>query len=410
MNEVGDIVIVEDVRKERLPLSTYILIIGQGINITVAVVSATIGAVVGLLLAPSPSMGTIAYGAQFAAVLFTTYPAANLMRRYGRKAGFLIGSMSLCVSGVIGYLAVVNSKFWLLILAHIFAGIYIGFANYYRFAAVDNTSEILRSKAMSLVVSGGIIASIVGPLFSIGLRDIQGFPQFSIAYASLSGLGLTSVILMLLWNSGNTSDRVTEQNVVTHNEVSTDRGAINMPVIFIAIFAAAGGYLIMNLLMIQAMLQMHHVGIQYDVSTLTIQAHVLAMFVPSLITGRLIAFFGTRKVIIIGYFMILSTIFFELLFDPFWTMATGLVILGVGWNLTYVGGGVLLSKYAPANLKFRWQGINDSVVAICATIGATAPSFLQSSIGWTGTNNISLIFVVISIVLCYYLLPRGVQS
>jgi MFS family permease len=408
-NEVTDLDnnIDNVIRTQRLPFYTYILLVAQGINITVAVVSATIGAIVGTLLAPSPSLGTIAYGSQFAAVLLTTYPAASLMRRYGRKLGFMIGSISLCISGFIGYMAVVSSQFWLLILTHIFIGIFIGFANYYRFAAIDNTSDVVREKAMSLVVSGGIIAAVIGPLFSIGLRDIGGFPEFSIAYASISGLGFISVTLMYMWKTDVFYSKKENTDASSALTIKPeDDEVVNKPGIILAIFSAAGSYLIMNLLMIQAMLQMHDIGVLYHHSTLTVQAHVLAMFVPSLMTGKLISSYGTRRVIIFGYILLAIASLFVLLDASFLVLTTAMVVLGIGWNLTYVAGGIMLSKFVPPNMQYKFQGINDTIVAVCATIGATAPSFLQYSIGWTGSNIASLGFVLISIIYFVRYLPK----
>ena len=143
----------------RLPGATYVLFFCQAVNLTAAVISVTIAALVGAKMAPNPALATVPYGLQFAVVALLTYPAAGFMRRFSRRAGFLLAAPLLIVAGLVGYDAVNRSSFIGLVVAHALLGAYVAFANYYRFAAVDNLPSELRSKGLSLVVAGGIAAA-----------------------------------------------------------------------------------------------------------------------------------------------------------------------------------------------------------------------------------------------------------
>ena len=78
---------------KQLPLETYLLACAQALNLTSAVISVAISAMVGSIVSDDKSMSTIPYGLQFAAVMVFTYPAAKMMGMFGRKMIFFLGSV-----------------------------------------------------------------------------------------------------------------------------------------------------------------------------------------------------------------------------------------------------------------------------------------------------------------------------
>ncbi|WP_122686071.1 MFS transporter, partial [Pseudomonas viridiflava] len=135
----------------------------QSINLTTAVMSVTMAAIVGSLLAPTLILSTVPYGFQFLFVLVATYPASWLMSRLGRKRCFLLSTIPFALSGIAGFCGVQANSFFLLIISHSALGIYIAVANFNRFAATDNLDQKLKPRALSLVVAGGVIAAVAGP-------------------------------------------------------------------------------------------------------------------------------------------------------------------------------------------------------------------------------------------------------
>ena len=64
-----------------------------------------------------------------------------------------------------------------------------------------------------------------------------------------------------------------------------------------------------------------------------------------------------------------------------------LIALGLGWNFTYVGGSALLAQgIEGSESAVEMQGLNDLGISVMATVGAFAPAFLLSWLGWNGTN------------------------
>ena len=387
----------------KLPRRTYLYFTAQSINLTTAVMSVTMSAIVGSALAPTTMLSTVPYGFQFLFVMLATYPASRLMSIIGRKKSFMLGSLPLAFSGCIGFLAVEKQSFLMLVISHSALGIYISFANFNRFAATDNVDQKLKPKAISLVVAGGVIAAAVGPTLTEILRDLGGFALFSLCYASFIGLAAISFLIAIC---------LPQDFIVTNAEKNTnkftdqDKALYTTPVV-IAMAVAALGYGIMNVLMIQASMHMQHMHENFSDVRLAIQWHVFAMFAPSFFTGNIIQRIGLKNTICMGLIILLVCTVLNIGANSYGVLSLSLILLGLGWNLTYVGGGALLAQSLQNNpVAIQMQGRNDLAIAIFATIGAFTPSLLLGTVGWKGTNAICMVLCTILLVLICVLLNK----
>ncbi|MFK3725567.1 MFS transporter [Pseudomonas monteilii] len=374
---------------DALPRRTYLYFAAQSINLTAAVMSVTMAAIVGSALAPSAAWATVPYGCQFLFVLLATYPAARLMASIGRKKAFLLGAIPLWVAGVTGYLALAQQQFGLLVLSHAALGVYIAFANFNRFAATDHLPPSLKPRALSLVVAGGVLAAVFGPLLTEALRGVVGFPVFSLCYAAFIGLAMVSALLAVCLPTDAPQPVQRQQTA----DAAPDRRVT--PDIAVAMAVAGIGYGVMNLLMIQASMHMRHLHADFADIRLAIQWHVIAMFAPSFFTGQILRRLGIKTTLHTGFALLLGCMALNLAGGGHGLMTLSLVVLGLGWNLTYVGGGALLTQALHGSpVAFQVQGKNDLVIALSATVGAFAPSLLFSSVGWGGTNVVCLVLCV----------------
>ncbi|URW81841.1 MFS transporter [Alcaligenes sp. DN25] len=386
-----------------LPYRTYLYFLAQSINLTTAVMSVTMAALVGGSLAPEPWLSTVPYGFQFLFVMLFTLPASRLMAAIGRKKSFLLASLPLAVSGVVGYWAIEMKQFSWLVASHALLGIYIAFANFNRFAATDGLNNRLKPRAISLVVAGGVLAAVSGPMLIRGLKTSSFGQEFAACYAAFTVLAGVSLLLNLLIKEVKPVQSTTLKK--------TSRGqtlglVLHNKTLAIAICIAAIGYGIMNLLMIQASMHMSHLHVHFsDIST-AIQWHVLAMFAPSFFTGILIQRFGLKTIAISGIVLLLLSSLINIVAHGYTALSLSLLILGLGWNFTYVGGSALLSNSLedkPQALEV--QGLNDLGVSICATLGAFAPAFLFSFAGWSGTNILSASICLLLLLLSLIYIP-----
>ena len=391
----------------KLPRRTYLYFAAQSINLTTAVMSVTMSAIVGYALAPIAILSTVPYGFQFLFVMLATYPASKLMSKIGRKKSFILGSLPLALSGCIGFFAVEKQNFLMLVISHSALGLYISFANFNRFAATDNVDQTLKAKAISLVVAGGVIAAAVGPTLTEILRDLGGFALFSLCYASFIGLAALSLLIAIC---------LPKDLVVTKEEqnkkIASGQGKdLYTTPIVIAMAVAALGYGIMNLLMIQASMHMKHMHESFSDVRLAIQWHVFAMFAPSFFTGNIIQKIGIKNTICTGLFILLGCTVLNIGASNYDVLSLSLILLGLGWNLTYVGGGALLSQSLQDHpFAIQMQGKNDLAIAILATIGAFTPALLLSTVGWGGTNIICMVLCALLLVVIYIKLNKGTHA
>lgn len=381
-----------------LPSGTWLLALGQSINLTAAVISVTVSALVGKQLAPDPALGTLPYGMQFGAMLLATYPASVVMRRYGRRTGFLLGASLLFLSGLTGYLSLESESFAGLVVAHALLGGFIAHANYYRFAATDGLENGQKPTAISLVISGGLLAAIVGPLVSVAASNVPGFSPFSLCYASLAVLAVATFSILAFWHPLEV--RAAERANISGGSPSARRKLL------IAIISAATGYFVMNLLMVQASLVMQNIC-SFAASSFAIQTHVLAMFAPSLFAGALVSKYGNKFLLVSGFTLLSLAALIGAAEQSYKAIYVGLLVLGLGWNLTYVGGSSLLSSHLTENKKHRWQGVNDTTVAGFAAMGAFLPSPLFQSIGWSNTNAICAAVCAALAAYCLWQIPSS---
>lgn len=328
------------------------------------------------------SLSTVPYGLQFAAVMMFAFPASWLMKRFGRKKIFYIGGALLFCAGLIGFQAIERNNFFLLAAAHFILGAYIAVANFYRFAATDFLDGRGKANAISLVVAGGVLAAIFGPLIANYLKSVNGYSDFSLCYASMSLMAVLTMILIYFWRQNSEPP--------SHNDnQQKNRSIIIIPYVILAIITSSWGYLSMNLLMVQASIYMRDIC-SFDKASAAIQAHVLAMFLPSFFTGYLISKIGKKKFVLAGYGILNVACIINLIYFDYVSIYLGLVIVGIGWNIMYVGGGALLSRYVNDSNQHKWQGINDTVIALCATVGAFMPAPMFVAFGWERTNEIVL--------------------
>ncbi|WPO66877.1 MFS transporter [Acinetobacter haemolyticus] len=377
----------------QLPRYVYYLLVAQAFNLIAAVLSVTVSAIVGLKLAPTQTLATVPYGLQFLAMLLTTFIFSFLMKKLGRHLVFQFGCICLFLAGVFGYLALQSEQFYLLCLSHFSLGLFISTANFYRFAASDRLDSDLIPKATAMVISGGVVAAIIAPVLAIQFQQVQGLPDFTAIYLIFSVLALLLSPILYIWNQK--FKLLQAQQVVTQ---SLQRAKLPINMIVVAVISGAFAYYIMNVMMIMSSLHLkeHH---SFHYASISIQLHVLAMFVPSFFVSKLIQRWGTHRTIYIGFILLMLSSLIPIFGQEGIYINIALIILGVGWNFAYSGASTLLAGLNDQQ-KHRVQGMNETTIALFATLGAFLPAPILTKLGWMNANLLALsISVVIFIIL-----------
>jgi hypothetical protein len=132
------------------------------------------------------------------AVMGTTIPASLLMGVIGRRAGFSLGAVFGSAFGVIGCLAMYRHSFPMLCLASVFQGMQAAFFWYFRLAAADASEPSYRSRAISLVMAGGVLAGFIGPQAAKWAVDWLAPVTFAGIYLAAAGFSLAVLVLVQL--------------------------------------------------------------------------------------------------------------------------------------------------------------------------------------------------------------------
>jgi predicted MFS family arabinose efflux permease len=356
-----------------------LLALCQGLLLTNGVTLVAVNGLVGLHLASDPRLATLPLTAYVLGAALTTLPAAFLMKHFGRRAGFMTGSVLGAIGGLLGAFAVWLGSFWLLCLATMFSGSYNAFGQQYRFAAADAVEPTWKSKAISLTLAGGIIGGIVGPALSTYTRDLAQ-PVFIASYVSLAGFALMSLLLLSRLQIPPLTE--TQQ----HARGRPLSVIARQPAFVVAVLAAACGYGVMNLLMTATPLAMEMCRHPFADTAFVLEWHVIGMFAPSFFTGNLIRRFGVLNLLGAGALLMFACIAIALAGTSLMHFWWALLLLGVGWNFLYIGGTMLLTETYRPEEKAKVQGSNDFLVFAVQGVTSLSSGALITRAGWETLN------------------------
>jgi MFS family permease len=385
--------------------NVFLLAVCQALFQTAGVVIITASGLVGHLLAADKSLATLPISAWMVGTLVTMIPASLLMGRLGRKVGFTIGGLLGVASGALAVFGLIAGSFWIFTLAHLLHGGYQGFAQFYRFAAADAASAQFKSRAISYVLSGGVVSAIVGPNLVAFTRDLTVGTPFIASYAALIVLGLAATAVVALIEIPPPAQTRAAEPPRPLPQI------VRQPVFIVALLVAAIGYGVMNLAMTATPLAMaqHDHGIA--ATAFVIQWHVLGMFVPSFFTGAIIARFGSPLVMLAGIVLLAVHVAIAFSGIEFLYFLSALTLLGIGWNFSYIGGTTLLTEAYRPSEKALAQGVNDFTIFTTVVASSFASGALLHRFGWTGVNVIALPFLALAgIALILFLLRRRGRS
>lgn len=309
-----------------------------------------------------------------------TVPAALLMRRIGRRPGFIAGVLIGGVGLAIGAQALATESFLLLAVCAFLVGFSGAFVQQFRFAAADAVSPAFRARAISLVMVGGIVAAIIGPQTVIHMSDLLAPIPFAGAYVAGAGLAVLGALVLLLLDIPRVEIKA------GHSSGRPLREIARQPDFIIAVACAALAFAIMNFVMTAAPLAMvlhhHH---QND-AVLGIQWHVLAMFVPSFVTGSLIARFGAKRVVAMGMLLLIGCAVAGMAGTSVGHFWAGLILLGVGWNFAFIGGTTLVTRTYRPEEKEKVQALNDFIIFAIVALSSFSSGEMLLYGGWWALN------------------------
>ncbi|WP_299855331.1 MFS transporter [uncultured Roseobacter sp.] len=349
-----------------------------------------LGGLAGLSLAPTESIATLPTSVSTLAGLFAAAPFSLFMGRYGRQAGFVLGAVFAAAGGAAGLWAMVQSSFVLLLAGHFLLGAALACFQFFRFAAAEVVPDRWRSVAISLMLTSGLVAALVGPkVFALTQDALLPIP-FAGAYGAIIGLAVFGV-LPLLFLRGMEAPPVGAAGEAARSSVLT---VLRRRPVALAIFAGAISQGVMVLLMVPTPIVMIGCGFDATTGAQVVGWHVVAMFAPSFVTGFLIKRFGASAIVYLGLALLAVAALIGASGLTLGHFYVSLIILGVGWNFGFIGATSMLTDALAPKERAAVQGINDTAIALASALAAFASGAIVAGFGWVVLTLASLPIVV----------------
>jgi MFS family permease len=361
--------------------NVIVLAAAQALGMSAPPMIILLGGLIGAELAPQPSWATLPLAVMVIGAALFSIPAALLMGKIGRRAGFMVGSCGAVLASLTAVYAIADHSFSLFCLSALGLGGNMAFVQQYRFAAAECVSPAHVGRAVSFVLIGGIFAAFLGPELAKNFQDWLPYGMYTGSFGALAGLYGLNILLLSFLQSPPIPAR---KNPVDNRPLPT---LICQPLFLAAVFAGIVSYGVMSFIMTATPVSMHVIDdFSLAETAHVVQSHIVAMFVPSLFTGFLIERFGLTRIMIAGIVSMLICVGIALFNRHFIHYWSALVLLGIGWNFLFVGGTTLLTKSHQLHERFKVQAVNDFVIYGFQAAASLSAGVIIFRAGWEMVN------------------------
>ncbi|MDC0233416.1 MFS transporter [Candidatus Pelagibacter sp.] len=368
----------------------WLLILSQIFAFTAAPVTVFLSGIIGSKFSPTKSLSTLPMALSVVGIALFAIFAAKLMSVIGRKFGFIYASIGTSFASLLTAYSIITESFVLYNLGCFLIGGGIAFSHQYRFAAVEVVDKDYAPKAISIILLAGIGSAFIGPNIANISKGFISDHIYAGSYLALAILAISSTIFLFFYQ---------EPTKPSSNQYKTGRSFFELilqPKFLQALIASGFAYAVMTFLMTATPISMHLMEkISLSKTGFVIQLHIVAMFLPSLVTGNLIKRFGHSKIMYVGVLLFLVTIITSLFEQNFINYLIALIFLGLGWNFLFISGTSLLVLCYREEEKFRAQGYNDLIVYSIQAVASLSAGIFISLTSWKTMNLICLIFLII---------------
>lgn len=361
--------------------ATLTLLAAQLVGGTGLAAAVTVGGIIAADLG-----GVAASGLPLAtAVTGTTVAAVALgavMQRHGRRRGLRWGWQVGAAGAALAVAATSLSSLPLLLVAMLLFGGGEAASTASRFAATDLPGR--SGAAIGLVLSGTAVAITVGPLVvgpSARLADRLGLPA---AAGPFLLAAVAFAVAAAIIGTALRPDPLLVARRLTGGD-GRDRPPRGRPPLRELLHPSArpglAALTIANLVMVGVMsiapVHLTRTGHDIDATALSgvgliLGLHAAGMYAPSLLSGRVADRYGGRPLIMLGGATLALAGLLVALADGYGTrlLAPALLLLGVGWNLAFVGGSVTLTAAIDGPDRPRLQAAADAAMGVTGMFGS----------------------------------------
>lgn len=381
---------------------TSTLFITQSLASAGFIAAAAINPILGAKLAASRSLSTLPTAVYLLSGALSASAWGHIMDRIGRRNAIVAGLVLGMLGNGLVLFAIQSESFMLVLAGLILMGMTNSAITLGRFVAAEVNPPNQRGRAISAVVLGGVVGTILARLSASPMGNVAirlGMDELAGAY--LATLLLFGVASLFVFVGLRPDPREIGREVAKLHPESTPQGEarsvtqiLRQPAVITAVTSMALGQVVMVAIMVITSLHMedhHHArGDIYSV----ISVHTFGMFAPSIISGWLLDRWGRGRMILIGALTLLLACLTAPLSPDVLPLGISLFLLGLGWNFCFVGGSTLLSDQLSPLERSRTQGTNDLLVGLASAFISLSSGFIFSA---TSYAMMSLIAAAISL-------------
>ena len=357
-------------------------------------------------------LATLPVTMQHLGVMLWVFPAAMLMQRQGRRFGFRVGSVFGMVGAATCGTGLYLANFPLMCVGGLILGYAVASLQMYRFAAVELVPGAYRSRAISWVTAGGVMAGILGPAVSEWSYD-KVMPMYVGTYASMVVVHMVVFTILSFIKFPSMSEPVHATGSAAALAAIPPRPLweiATQPRYAASVIAAMVAFGTMSFLMSASPLAIVACGLPHTEAHWVIFLHVMGMFVPSFFTGNLINRFGVLNVMFAGAAILLGGITIALMGIGEWNFRLALSFNGIGWNFLYIGATTLVTTCYRPNERGKAQALNDFLVFGTTATASFLAGFLQERLGWFPLNRASIVLILVALLAVVWLRVQQRQT
>ena len=396
---------------------TFTLFLSQSVVSAALITTGTVNSIVGAELSGMIALAGLPVTVMLIAAALGAFSWGLLIEKIGRRRGLGIGLILGVFGGLFSALAIWQELYLLYLLGMALFGLAQSAMQLGRFAAAEVNPPDKRGKAIATVVLGGTVGSIAGPLL-VGpagvLASRFGLDELVGPYGSALVLFAIGSLIVFTWLRPDPTEIAKEigrKDQTTGTVIKEARPLseiLKQPGVLVAIISMVIGQAVMVMIMVITGLHMKALAHPLTSISLVISAHTFGMFAFSVVSGNLTDRLGRETVIMLGAGILILAGLSAGLSPDVLPIAVSLFLLGLGWNLCYVGGSTLLTDQLSPPEQSRMQGVNDLLVGLASAVGSLGSGFVFAVVGFQimGFVGAGLSIIPFLVVIWWKMSPR----
>lgn len=383
MSEIANIVKspekVEKVYKRTLTVVVISQIFG-GAGLAAGI---TVGALIAKDMLGSASFAGIPAALFTLGSAFFAYLVGRMSQNFGRRLGLSLGFLAGSVGAIGVILATVTNSVVLLFISLFIYGAGTSTNLQVRYAGADLATKKQRATAVSIAMVATTFGAVAGPNMVTPMGKVASllhiphlagvFILAAFAYA-LAGLTLFFYMRPDPFLVAKELEKVRIQQLnenPAEEQVELQEDTANRIGIIVGALVLVLSHVVMVAIMTMTPVHMQDHGSGLSAVGLVIGLHIAAMYLPSIVTGRLVDTVGRHKMVVAsGVTLALSGIMAaNVPGDSLFWMAFALILLGIGWNFGLISGTAIIVDSTTMANRAKTQGAVDVWVALGGTVG-----------------------------------------